>query len=76
MVAGSNPAVGAIFILIMFYVYILELNNAQLYTGYTSDLKRRLAEHNSGNVKFTSQRLPVKLIYYEAYLDEDDARNR
>ncbi len=60
----------------MFYVYILKLNNDQLYTGYTSDLKRRLAEHQSGHSPFTSERLPVELIHYEAYKLESDARRR
>ncbi len=60
----------------MYYVYILQLNNSQFYTGYTSDLKRRIHEHKSGKCKFTSQRLPVELIYYEAYILESDARAR
>ncbi len=60
----------------MFYVYILKLNNGQLYTGYTSDLKRRIAEHQSGQSEFTSKRLPVELIHYEAYKLESDARRR
>ena len=60
----------------MFYVYILRLNNNQLYTGYTSDLKRRLKEHRSGQSTFTAERLPVELIHYEAYSLESDARRR
>ena len=60
----------------MYYVYILRLNNDQLYTGYTSDLKRRISEHKSGNSPFTSQRLPIELIHYEAYSLESDARRR
>ena len=60
----------------MFYVYILELNNKQLYTGYTADLKRRIQEHKNAKVAFTSKRLPITLIYYEAYSHEKDARNR
>ncbi len=60
----------------MYYVYILKLNNNQLYTGYTSDLKRRIAEHKSGNSPFTSQRLPVELIHYEAYKLQSDAKRR
>ncbi|NLC30700.1 MAG: GIY-YIG nuclease family protein, partial [Candidatus Moranbacteria bacterium] len=51
----------------MFYVYILLLGNKQLYTGFTNNLKRRIAEHGRGGVKFTSKRLPVKLIHYEVY---------
>ena len=60
----------------MYYVYILLLSNTQLYTGYTSDLKRRLQEHQHGKSEFTSQRLPVRLIHYEAYSLESDARRR
>ena len=43
---------------------------------FTNDLKRRLSEHKSGKVKFTSQRLPVKLIHYEAYTLKTDAMRR
>ncbi len=60
----------------MFYVYILLLNNGQLYCGYTSDLRRRFSEHERGQVKSTEHRRPVTLIHYEAYLRESDARRR
>ena len=60
----------------MYYVYILKLNNNQLYTGYTSDLKRRIQEHKTGKCTFTSERLPIELIHYEAYTLESDARRR
>ena len=60
----------------MFYIYILLLSNKQLYTGFTDDLKRRIGEHKLGRVKFTSQRLPVKLIHYEAYVLKKDAQRR
>ncbi len=60
----------------MYYIYILLLNNKQIYTGFTSDLRRRIQEHKSAKVKFTSKRLPVKLIHYEAYILESDARRR
>jgi len=60
----------------MYYVYILLLNNKQLYTGYTDDLKRRIYEHKIGKVKFTSKRLPIKLIHYEAYILKSDAKRR
>jgi putative endonuclease len=59
----------------MYYVYVLKSEkNSKLYKGFTSDLKRRIKEHNSGNSKFTSNNGPWKLIYYEAFVDEKDAR--
>ncbi len=60
----------------MFYVYILRFSNGQLYTGYTSDLTRRFAEHHGGRVASTRNRRPLQLIHYEAYLLESDARRR
>ena len=61
----------------MFYVYIIRSNkDYDLYTGSTNDLRRRLAEHNKGNVFSTKYRTPFELIYYEAYKSEKDARNR
>ena len=61
----------------MFYVYILFSDlDRQLYTGFTDDLKSRYKAHKGGFVKATKQRRPLKLIYYEAYLEETDARRR
>ena len=60
-----------------YYVYILQsLKNNSLYIGYTSDLKKRLAEHNSGLSKATKPFIPYKLIFYEAFLNRIDAKNR
>ncbi len=52
------------------------MNNSQLYTGFTSDLKRRIQDHDYGKVKSTRLRRPLQLIHYEAYLLESDARRR
>ena len=60
----------------MHYVYILKLKNNQLYTGFTSDLKRRIKEHELGKVESTRHRRPLELIHYEAYTEESDARRR
>jgi len=61
----------------MFYVYLLgSKKDKELYLGSTNDLKRRLEEHNSGKVKSTKSRTPFKLLYYEAYDKEEDARKR
>lgn len=47
-----------------------------MYIGYTSNLKRRLREHQSGEVKSTSSRRPMKLIYFEATLSKRSAIKR
>lgn len=61
----------------MYYVYILQgQKDDNFYTGFTSDLKRRLREHREGSTLSTKDRRPVRLIYYEAYLLEEDARAR
>ena len=50
------------------YTYILQCANGQYYVGSTSDLEQRLQEHQAGlGGKFTSQHLPVKLVYKEEY---------
>jgi len=61
----------------MFYVYILKSRkNGNIYIGFTSDLRKRLEEHNSGKTKSTSYRTPLDLVYYEAYKSRDDAEKR
>lgn len=62
----------------MFYIYCLqsEKDKEELYFGYTSNLKTRVKEHNSGQNTSTRRYLPWKLIYYEASLLESDARRR
>jgi putative endonuclease len=52
----------------MHFVYLLKsTKNKTYYVGKTVDIDRRIKEHNSGKVYFTSRHLPYKLIYYEAY---------
>lgn len=61
----------------MFFLYILKsLKDENLYIGYTSNLRKRIEEHNSGKSQSTNPRKPFKLIYYEAYLSEKDAKHR
>jgi len=61
----------------MYYFYILKsLKDRELYFGYTNDLQQRFKEHNAGREVSTKERRPLKLIYYEAYAAEEDARNR
>lgn len=49
------------------FVYILRCADNTLYTGVTTDLERRLQEHNGDNslTKYTRARQPVTLVYYE-----------
>ena len=62
---------------IMFYVYVLRsLRDNKIYTGYTSNLKLRIGEHLIGKVASTASRKPLKLVYYEAYLNKEDAEAR
>ncbi|MBP6883633.1 MAG: GIY-YIG nuclease family protein [Candidatus Pacebacteria bacterium] len=61
----------------MFYTYILKSKkDGKLYTGYTNNLRKRFSEHNSGKSTYTKGRGPYELIYYEACLEEQDARSR
>lgn len=62
----------------MYYVYILQSLKKPdwLYKGSTSDLKKRIPEHNSGKNFSTAPYAPFKLIYYEAYLLKSDAEAR
>jgi putative endonuclease len=61
----------------MFYVYVLQSESDDgLYIGFSTDLRRRIKEHNEGRAFATSFRGPWRLIYYEAYLDEEDAQGR
>jgi putative endonuclease len=61
----------------MYYTYVLlsERDN-NLYTEFTKDLKIRLEKHNVGLVASTLGRRPLRLLYYEACLDENDAIER
>lgn len=61
----------------MYYVYILQsLKDRSLYIGYTSDLKKRFEQHNAGKSKATKPFRPYKIIFYEAFINRIDAKNR
>jgi putative endonuclease len=60
-----------------FYIYILQSEkDNQFYTGYTNNLKERLQLHNAGNVPSTKKRIPLKLVYFEGCLNQQDATHR
>lgn len=61
----------------IYYAYILRsLKDDNFYTGYTSNLKRRLARHNGGWVRSTKARRPFELIYWEQFKTRSDAMKR
>jgi putative endonuclease len=61
----------------MYYTYVLlsERDN-KFYIGYTSNLKNRYREHSDGRVYSTKNRLPLKLIFFEGYVEQEDALRR
>lgn len=61
----------------MCYVYILKCSDDTLYTGWTNNLEKRIATHNSGKgAKYTRNRLPVELAYFETFDDKSSALKR
>jgi putative endonuclease len=59
----------------MYYLYILRCADKALYTGITTDLQRRVAEHNEKKLgaKYTSSRQPVKLVYSKKFKNRSAA---
>lgn len=60
-----------------YYVYILfSQKDKGFYIGFTTNLRERLSRHARGEVRSTSNRRPLKLIHYEYFIDEEDAKSR
>ncbi len=60
-----------------YYIYVLlSGKDGKFYTGYTKDLKQRFEEHKKGNIDSTKNRRPLKLIYFEGCLSQQDATHR
>lgn len=56
------------------YTYIVKCSDETLYTGWTNNLKKRLEAHNSGKgAKYTKNRRPVELVYFEEYDTKQEA---
>lgn len=62
----------------MYYVYIIHCADSTLYTGITTDLDRRIGEHNGDTkwAKYTKMRQPVSLVYQETQPDRSSASKR
>ncbi len=60
-----------------YYVYMLRCADNTIYSGYTTNVERRVNTHNSGHgAKYTRARLPVKLAYMENFLSKSEALKR
>ncbi|MBT5237417.1 GIY-YIG nuclease family protein [Candidatus Peregrinibacteria bacterium] len=57
----------------MYYVYILELENGQYYSGFTRDLKKRLIAHKNHSSPTTSRIEPKELVFYSAFKSKQKA---
>lgn len=61
----------------MHYIYILKCKDNTYYTGYTTDVNKRVKTHNSGKgAKYTRGRTPVTLMHQEEFNDKGDAMRR
>lgn len=61
----------------MNYTYMVRCRDGSLYTGWTTDIERRIKAHNEGRgAKYTHSRRPVKLVYYEAFETKAEAMSR
>ncbi len=61
----------------MFYVYLLQSKkDFSTYIGFTSNLIKRIKEHNQGKTRSIKSKRPLTLIYYESYNNKMDARKR
>lgn len=60
-----------------YFAYMLMCADGTIYSGYTTDLARRVAAHNDGRgAKYTRSRRPVRLVYFERFESKSDAMKR
>ena len=61
----------------MVYTYIVQCADGTLYTGWSVNLEKRLVAHNTGTgAKYTRNRLPVELVYFEYHENQSTAQKR
>ncbi len=61
----------------MFYIYILQsLKDLRTYVGFTNSIEQRLKQHNSGYVRSTKSRIPLKLVHSESFETSAEAKKR
>ncbi|WP_029934194.1 GIY-YIG nuclease family protein, partial [Sphingomonas sp. UNC305MFCol5.2] len=56
-----------------FWAYMLRCSDGRYYTGHTDNLERRIGEHQSDVCDYTSRRLPVELVWSEAFVSRIEA---
>ena len=62
---------------VMNYTYMVRCRDGSLYTGWTTDIEKRVKAHNEGKgAKYTHSRRPVRLAYYEAFETKEEAMKR
>ncbi len=60
-----------------YYVYLLRsVKDGMFYTGYTANLRNRLAQHNAGRVRSTKRRRPLELVYWESFKTRAEVMRR
>lgn len=60
-----------------YYAYMLRCADNSIYSGYTTDLDRRVAAHNAGTAsKYTRSRKPVEVVYFEEFDSKSEALRR
>ena len=73
---GPSEMLGPFFVMVH-YVYLLQSEtDASFYIGYSTDIKRRLTEHNEGRSAYTARKIPWKLVYWEEFEDKTTALRR
>jgi len=64
-------------LIVMFYVYILRsLKDQSFYIGYSSDVAKRLEQHNAGESRYTARKLPWEIFYVESFATKSEAIKR
>ncbi len=59
------------------WIYVVECSDGSFYTGYTTDVQRRVAEHDAGDgAKYTRSRTPVELVHSERHESRSTAMSR
>ena len=60
-----------------YYVYFIQsMIDGSFYIGYTADMERRIQKHNSGSSRYTSKKLPWRIVYTESFNNKTDAIRR